>query len=90
MPTIIELGGTIDTVTPGYFTFALPAGTPEPIMRRLIAELTRAIERPDIAERLLNAGLDPHVMTPVAFVDSVRADLVRFAKVAKSLAVEPQ
>jgi len=90
VPTIVEVGGTMETVTPGYFTFALPAGTPEPVMARLVRELGRAVQLPDVAGKLVNAGLDPLVMTPAAFVESVRNDLARFGKMAKGLAVEPQ
>lgn len=90
VPTVIEAGGTIDTVTPGYFTFALPVGTPEPVLARLIKELASAVQLPDVGERLANAGLDPIVTTPAAFVESVRTDIARFGKLVKTLGVEAQ
>ena len=90
VPTVIEAGGTIDTVTPGYFTFALPVGTPDPVMARLIKELGKTVQLPDVGERLANAGLDPIVMTPAAFLESVRTDIGRFGKMVKTLGVEVQ
>lgn len=49
---------------PGFewFTWAsnvLPLGTPKPVADRLNAELVKAVNSPDVREKLIAQGLDP-------------------------------
>jgi tripartite-type tricarboxylate transporter receptor subunit TctC len=82
LPTVEEAG------VPGYLTtwygvFA-PAGTPAPIVNKLHADITRAMEAPDTRERLAAIGVDDTVTrTPEEFAVIVRNDTARYAKVVK-------
>ena len=76
-----------DVLTPGYFTFALTAGTPREIVLKLHAELERALAAPDMAERLALAGMQPHSTTPDAFAEGVRRDIERFGKLVRTLGI---
>jgi tripartite-type tricarboxylate transporter receptor subunit TctC len=90
VPTVAEVGGGSDTVVPTYFTYAAPAGTPPAIITRLNAELTRAQAAPEVAERLVKAGLEPRTTTPDEFTESVKRDTARFGKLIKELAIPLQ
>jgi tripartite-type tricarboxylate transporter receptor subunit TctC len=85
VPTMAEVGGGKDTLVPTYFAFAAPAGTPQPIVRRLNAEIKRIVHLPDVAERLATAGLDPVGSTPEEFADEVKRDIARFGALVKAL-----
>lgn len=90
VPTVTEVGGGSDTVVPTYFTYALPAGTPRAIVAKLHAELDRAQAAPDVADRLVKAGLEPSTLTPEAFTEGVKRDSARFASLIKTLAIPLQ
>jgi tripartite-type tricarboxylate transporter receptor subunit TctC len=90
VPTVAEVGGGSDTVVPTYFTYAAPAGTPPAIITKLNAELTRAQAAPEVAERLVKAGLEPRTTTPDEFTESVKRDTARFGKLIKELAIPLQ
>ena len=90
VPTVAELGGGSDTVVPTYFTYALPAGTPQAIVKKLNAELSRAQAAPDVAGRLAAAGLEPRTTTPEEFTAGVKADSARFARLIGTLDIPLQ
>ena len=85
VPTMDEVGGGRDTLVPTYFGFAAPAGTPQPVIARLNAEIKRIVHLPDVAARLATAGLDPVGGTPQEFVDEVKRDIERFGALVKAL-----
>ena len=87
LPTIAEAG------VPGYEAIAwsgvvVAARTPRPIIERLNAELTRALEAPEIRRRFTELGAEAATGTPGAFGDYIRAErkkwstLVRSAKIS--------
>ena len=85
VPTMAEVGGGEDTLVPTYFAFAAPAGTPQPVVMKLNAEIKRIVHLPDVAQRLETAGLDPAGGTPQEFADEVKRDIQRFGGLVKSL-----
>ena len=80
-----EVGGGRDTLVPTYFGFAAPAGTPQPIVMRLNAEIKRIVHQPDVTAKLAPAGLDPVGSTPQEFADEVKRDIDRFGQLVKAL-----
>lgn len=66
VPTLHELGlkgFDADAV----FGFYAPAGTPAAIVKRLNAEINRALSQPAIKERIVAIGNVPQALTPEAF-----------------------
>jgi len=61
VPTLAEQGfsAPIYRMTAGWIGIVAPAGTPEPIVRRLGTEFVAAIQAPEVNERLLELGLEP-------------------------------
>jgi tripartite-type tricarboxylate transporter receptor subunit TctC len=62
-------------------------GTPKGLVARLNADFNRALNLPDVRERMSTLGLEPAGGTPEAFGDFVRDDIARWAKVIKESGV---
>ena len=63
VPTLKELG--FPNLAPVYFAFVAPAGTPQPIIRRLHEEITRIGNEPEFRQkRLIDIGIVPVFDTP--------------------------
>jgi tripartite-type tricarboxylate transporter receptor subunit TctC len=56
-----------------------PAGTPKPIIDRIAAETSRAVQDPAFAERLVKYGLVPLGNGPEEFATMIAADLPKWA-----------
>ena len=67
---------------PWYALFA-PAGTPAPIVAQLQAEVARALDQKDVADKLAAVGCEPFKGTAAQLGALVRADLPKWARVVK-------
>jgi tripartite-type tricarboxylate transporter receptor subunit TctC len=87
VPTVAEAG------VPGYelvswqAVFA-PAGTPQPIVDRLYAEIAKILKSAEMQERLANLGMDASGMAPAEFAAFQRAEIEKWAKVVKAANVK--
>jgi tripartite-type tricarboxylate transporter receptor subunit TctC len=90
VPTLAEAGGYDDTLVPTYFAFALPAGTPRPIVDRLHEAMKRALSVAEVAERLGAAGLEPAGGTGGELREVVRSDIARFRKIIQDIGIQPE
>ncbi len=70
--------------------FAAPAGTPQPIIDRLHAEVQRAIAVPSVKERLQTLGGDVQGTTPEEMRALVSRQVAMWANVAKEANIQPQ
>jgi tripartite-type tricarboxylate transporter receptor subunit TctC len=87
LPTVAEAGLPAYQMTTWYGVFA-PAGTPAAIVNRLHAEIARAMQAPEVRERLVQIGVDDTVTrTPEEFAAMVRGDIARWAVVVKATGV---
>lgn len=80
--TFIEQGFP-DMVVTNWYGIAAPAATPPAIVKRLYAEITRAVAQPDVRERLTNAALDPVTPSPDQFRNLIEVEMKRWAQVIK-------
>jgi len=88
VPTIAEAG------VPGYeatiwLGVMAPAGTPQPIVERLNAEINKIIARVDVKEAWAKQGAVPMAMSPAEFDKYLRADIEKWAKVVSSANIKP-
>lgn len=66
VPTIAEQG--VKGFESGTWQGMLvPASTPQPVVARLAAELTRIIRSPEVRERLVSQGAEVYTMSPAEF-----------------------
>jgi tripartite-type tricarboxylate transporter receptor subunit TctC len=87
LPTIAEL-------YPGYEVLIwhglfVPAGTPQPIVDRLRAEIAEVLAQPDFIKRLADSGSgEPYISTPEEFSARIRGDYEKYGKLIRSIGVK--
>jgi tripartite-type tricarboxylate transporter receptor subunit TctC len=87
LPTIGEFyPGFENSIWLGLFG---PAGIPEPVLTKLRTEIRRALETPEVKQKMNSAGgLDPYVITPEEFQALIRRDYAKYAKVVKDVGIK--
>jgi tripartite-type tricarboxylate transporter receptor subunit TctC len=83
---------TVAATLPGFemntwYGLEAPAGTPTPIVERLQKEIAAILKRPEIAERLRGAGLEPEGTTPAEHALQIRDDVGRWRKLVRDAGV---
>jgi tripartite-type tricarboxylate transporter receptor subunit TctC len=74
VPTLAEAGfGTLEMGNP-WQGFFVPAGTPPAIINRLDAEIRKALEVPEVREKLLGAGAEIVMRSPEEFRQTLRTE----------------
>ena len=88
VPTLAESGfpGVEDYTWVGMF---LPAGTPPAIAHKVNQAVNRAIEMPDVRERLAQNAFDPVGGSQQHTADYVKSEIVKWAKVVKDTGAKP-
>jgi len=82
VPTMIESGyPTFDVVT--WFGVLAPAGTPADVVGKLNTEIIRILGVPAVRERLAAQGIDIMTSTPDQYLNYIKTETVRWAKVVK-------
>jgi tripartite-type tricarboxylate transporter receptor subunit TctC len=83
VPTLAELG----IAWQGAYAFwgiLAPAGTPKPIIDKLVAELNKAIKQPDVNKTLTETlGMDVLALSPEATGKFIGEAIQRWGKVVK-------
>jgi len=82
VPTLMEEGFGDFNIT-GWFGIWVPARTPGVIVRRLHAEIARALKLPDVRERFDALGVSPSGVSPEEFGKFVHEDYERIGKYVK-------
>ena len=89
VPTVSEAG------VPGYQTtiwlgIMAPKATPQDIVDRLNAEITKIISKPAMREAWAKQGAVPMTMTPAEFDAFLRRDIEKWAKVIQQAGIKVQ
>lgn len=87
IPTVAESGVPGYEVTTAYGV-AAPARTARAILDRLHADLVRALNSPDLRERLQGLGADPVGNTPEQYTEFIRNDILKWTKVIKAAGIK--
>ncbi|KQT10333.1 Bug family tripartite tricarboxylate transporter substrate binding protein [Ramlibacter sp. Leaf400] len=82
VPTFAEQGLQGYELSSWQAVFA-PAGTPQAIVDRLHAEISRFLKTPEIQKRFADLGLDPSGMPPQELAALIKADVPRLGKVVR-------
>lgn len=67
-----------------------PAGTSSEIVHRLSANMAKIVTLPDIRERFAALGIEPAANTPEQFALLVKAEVEKFARLAKAAGIKPE
>ena len=86
VPTMAEQG-LKDFEVIGWFGMYAPAATPQPIIARLNAEVTRLLALPDVKEKILAYGLEANSSTPEALTARAREDAAKWSRVIKAAGI---
>ena len=87
IPTVAESGVPGYEVTTFYGVSA-PAKTPRAIIDRLHAEFARALNSPEVRERLQGLGADPVGNTPEQYTAFMRNEIAKWDKVIKAAGIK--
>jgi tripartite-type tricarboxylate transporter receptor subunit TctC len=88
VPTFAEMGYR-DIVATVWFSLSGPANLPADIVNRLNTEVNRALQLPDVRERLKPEGIVPTPMDPKAFSEFVAAEVKRWSPIVKASGAKP-
>ena len=84
LPTFAEIGFPKLEVT-SWFSIAAPAGTPEPVLRRLNAEIVKIVNQPEVNARLRNTlDLEPIAGPPENLARAIASDVTKWAAVIRA------
>ena len=61
----------------------VPSGTPKEIISKLNAEINKAVQNPDLRQRLATLGAEPLGGTSEHYAEYIRTELLRWTKVVK-------
>src|SRR4029077_8175696 len=81
LPAVAEVLPGFEVV--GWYGVIGPANLPRPIVARLHDEFVKALNRPDVRERIVVDGSEPAGTTPEDFRNFMLADLAKWAKLVK-------
>ena len=87
VPTVAEAGVPAYEATIWLGVMA-PAGTPQPIVDKLNAEIAKVINRADVKENWAKQGAVPLMMSPAEFDKYLRADIEKWAKVVQKSGIK--
>ena len=86
VPTTKEAGFPGVEMT-NYYGLLVPAKTSREIVMKLHDAVVKAVTTPAVRERLIGVGADPLTMSPEEFARFIKADIEKWAKLAKSAGI---
>lgn len=86
IPTVAESVKGFETTT--WFGILVPKATPQPIVAKLSEEITKALESPDVRERMAANGGATVKTGPAAFDALIRSELSKWSRVIKDANVK--
>jgi tripartite-type tricarboxylate transporter receptor subunit TctC len=89
IPTVAEQGVPGFDVT-SWYGICTQAGVPKPVFDKLRADLLKALESPELKKRLTDQGVDVKTTTPEQFVEHVKAETARWARVVRAANIPSQ
>jgi tripartite-type tricarboxylate transporter receptor subunit TctC len=89
VPTFAE-SGVRNLEVSVWVGISAPAGVPQAIVDRLAREYAKALQQPDVRERLVALGAEPNGESGAPFARMVREDVARWAKIVKAAGVRSE
>ncbi len=83
VPTVEEAGGPKDFVVESWLALLAPRGTPAELVRRIQADVDRAIASPEMQKRYAALGFEPLPLGPEEIVAKIANDLKKNAEAIK-------
>ena len=86
----LEQAGYKGSASDLWWGVLAPAGTPQPVVDKLNAEINKAIQTTDMKEFLLKEGAEASPMAPAEFASFIAGELERWTKVAKAADIKAE
>jgi tripartite-type tricarboxylate transporter receptor subunit TctC len=86
LPTVAESGLKYDTS--GWYALVAPANTPRTIVTKLQTSLRKAMNEPEMRQRLAAQGIEGVASTPEELGKHLRAELEKWAAVVKAAGIK--
>jgi tripartite-type tricarboxylate transporter receptor subunit TctC len=83
VPTIAE-SGYPGFEGAGWSGIVLPAGTPRELVERISADIQKALGEAQLRDRIIDRGGIPDPRTPQGYADFIRAEIEKWAQVART------
>ena len=90
LPTIAEAAGLKEFDISTWWGLLAPAGTPPDAVGKLSAAMAKIAALPDIKSRFGELGVEAAASTPDEFGAFIRAEIQKFAKLARRAGVKPE
>lgn len=88
VPTMAEIG-LPDLEIQYWAGIFAPAGTPPEVVKKLEAEIQRAVRQPEVVERMTSIQVQPAGSSSEAFTKILASDLSRWSAVANAANIKP-
>jgi tripartite-type tricarboxylate transporter receptor subunit TctC len=89
VPTLAE-AGLPDQEADTMQGILVPAGTPKPIIDLLHREIVKAMDLPDVKEKLVALGYETVASTPDEFATRIRSEIPKWGKVIREANIKPE
>ena len=83
VPTLEEAANLPGFEMSAWQGIVVPSGTPKEIISKLNAEINKAVQNPDLRQRLAAQGAEPLGGTSEHYAEYIRTELLRWTKVVK-------
>jgi tripartite-type tricarboxylate transporter receptor subunit TctC len=89
VPTTVEAGYANSEYT-FWVAMLAPAGTPKAIIDKLNADVVKALNTPEMKEKLKTLGAEPFTMAPAQFDAFLKTETAHMAEVVKAAHIQVQ
>lgn len=89
VPTVTEATGLPNFDVVSMFGIEAPANTPKPIIDKLSGDIKLILQRPDVQERMLAAGVYVNYLNPADSSKRISRELTMWSKVIKDSNIKP-
>ena len=79
-PTVVESGFAGYSAN-SWLGLLAPAGTPQPVIDQIAADIRAAVALPEVTDKFIAQGAIPMATDPARFTATIAADRARYAKV---------
>lgn len=90
VPTIKEAGGPEELDIDSWGGILAPRGTQAEVLRRIAADIAKAMAEPDVRERYRGVGFEAKSSTPAEMGNLIRSELRRFGELVKRVGITPE
>jgi tripartite-type tricarboxylate transporter receptor subunit TctC len=86
LPSVVEQGVNVETGS--WYGLFVPAGTPQEVVNRLHASLTKTLASKDMTERLRSLGGEPRPMSQEQFTSFLRSEIQKLTVLMRQLDIK--